>query len=154
MDIIAHSFGIMQGRHGLGEVFGPFSIVLGVLWMYPVYPVHQPWQGWTVFKIDCISWVLIVLNPDDVLLVLIFTFARKTGRLCGLYGLHGPRCSPSPKRPLNLVTHSLCEIVYISMAKHIEAETRWLPFPDDIVKWISLKKKSMNIDWNFIEFCS
>ena len=94
-----------------------------------------------------------VLNPDDVLLVLIFTFARKTVRLFGLYGLHGPRCSLSPKRPLNLVTHSLCEIVYISMAKHIEAETRWLPFPDDIVKWISLNKNawiSIEISLNFV----
>ena len=34
--------------------------------------------------------------------------------LHGLYELYGPRCPLSPRRPLNLITHSLLNFIYIS----------------------------------------
>ena len=77
-------------------------------------PVHIPWDGPL-----CLMWIpsnLSLLEHDNDIL----SWEQKSdfeltqdiplmvkAWLHGLCGLRGPRCPLSPKRPLNLITHSL-----------------------------------------------
>ena len=108
----------------VGGSFNLFLATTGDVWIIPSfriwdYVMHVEHVSCVITNCGQHQWVipslwalleentsrkLLSLSLDLFFKILLFQVAFL---ILGLYGLHGPRCLLSPKRPLNLITHSL-----------------------------------------------
>ena len=59
-------------------------------------------------------------------------------RLHSLYGLYGPRCLLSPKRPLNVITHSLTARIDVGDKVSFSNKLVYLTVPSGLILQITL----------------